>query len=99
VTKSQLIEVVAEKLGSGFKRRDVEAIVETIFKSMTDALVRDDRIEIRGFGAFTVRKRKARQGRNPKTGQAVQVPGKNAPFFTPGKDLKERVNSKAALGS
>lgn len=93
MTKSQLIEAVASKLQS-VSKKDVEIIVDTIFSSMTDALTRDERIEIRGFGSFVSKKRDAREGRNPKTGEKVSVPKKRTPFFTVGKEMKERVNSK-----
>jgi len=93
VTKSQLIEAVASKL-QNVSKKDVEIIVDTIFSSMTDALTRDERIEIRGFGSFVSKKRDAREGRNPKTGEKVYVPKKRTPFFTVGKEMKERVNAK-----
>jgi integration host factor subunit beta len=92
VTKSQLIEAVAAKL-SNVSKKDIEIIVETIFNSMTEALTRDERIEIRGFGSFVSKIREAREGRNPKTGEKVSVPKKRTPFFTVGKELKERVNT------
>jgi len=93
VTKSQLIETVATKLTS-IPKKEVEIAVDTIFSCMTDALVRDERIEIRGFGSFVAKTREAREGRNPKTGEKVFVPRKRTPFFTVGKELKERVNGK-----
>ena len=93
MTKSQLIEAVASKL-QNVSKKDVEIIVDTIFSSMTDALTRDERIEIRGFGSFVSKKRDAREGRNPKTGEKVYVPKKRTPFFTVGKEMKERVNAK-----
>ena len=92
MTKSQLIEAVAAKLES-VSKKDVEIIVDTIFNCMTDALTRDERIEIRGFGSFVSKIREAREGRNPKTGEKVYVPRKRTPFFTVGKELKERVNA------
>ncbi len=91
MTKSQLIEAVAGKLGT-VSKKDVEIIVDTIFNCMTDALTRDERIEIRGFGSFVSKIRDSREGRNPKTGEKVYVPRKRTPFFTVGKELKERVN-------
>lgn len=93
MTKSQLIETVATRLQS-VSKKDIEVIVDTIFSCMTDSLTRDERIEIRGFGSFVSKERDAREGRNPKTGEKVQVPRKRTPFFTVGKELKERVNSK-----
>jgi len=92
VTKSQLIEAVAGRLES-ISKKEVEVIVDTIFSCMTEALTRDERIEIRGFGSFVSKIRESREGRNPKTGEKVFVPRKRTPFFTVGKELKERVNS------
>jgi len=91
LNKSDLIEMLAKKLPS-MAGRDVEVIVNTIFDSMTDALRRGDRIEIRGFGSFEVRCRKPRIGRNPKTGSSVNVGERKVPFFKVGKELRERVN-------
>ena len=91
LTKSELVLAVAEKM-NGMKKKDVEAVVETVFDCMTDSLCRDERVEIRGWGSFSVRNREARKGRNPKTGDPVEVPRKRVPFFTAGKELKERVD-------
>ncbi len=96
MTKSQLIETVASRL-QNISQKDVETAVETIFESMTEALTRDERIEIRGFGSFVTRVRGSREGRNPKTGEKVFVAKKRTPFFTVGKEMKERVNSKKSL--
>ncbi len=93
MTKSQLIETVATRLQS-VSKKDIEVIVDTIFSCMTDSLTRDERIEIRGFGSFVSKERESREGRNPKTGEKVLVPRKRTPFFTVGKELKERVNTK-----
>jgi integration host factor subunit beta len=92
MTKSGLIQVVAARMPH-ISARDVEIVVNTIFDSMTSALQVGDRIEIRGFGSFSVRHRRARMGRNPKTGESIAVPPKRVPFFTVGHDLKERVNA------
>jgi integration host factor subunit beta len=92
LNKSDLIEAMAKRLPN-LAARDVEVIVNTIFDSMTDSLVGGDRIEIRGFGSFEVRVRKPRIGRNPKTGQSVQVGERRVPFFKVGKELRERVNN------
>ena len=90
MTKSQLIEAV---VASGdYQRRAVEVAVNTIFDCMTDALKTEERIEIRGFGNFTVRHYRAYTGRNPKTGDKVLVEAKKMPFFKVGKDLRERIN-------
>jgi len=91
LNKSDLVEMLAKKLPN-LATRDVEVIVNTVFDSMTDALKKSERIEIRGFGSFEVRTRKPRIGRNPKTGQAVEVGERLVPFFKVGKELRERVN-------
>ncbi len=93
MTKSELIELVASKVPR-LSRNDVEAILNTILDTMGDALKDLDRIEIRGFGSFVAKERKARIGRNPRTGEKVQVPKKWVPFFTVGKELRERVNEQ-----
>ncbi len=92
MTKSGLIQAVAAHLPH-LPQRDLEVVVNTMFEAMVSALRVGDRVEIRGFGSFSVRHRKARQGRNPKTGAMVDVPAKRVPFFTVGHDLKERVNA------
>lgn len=92
MTKSGLIERVAE-LTSHISKKDTEVVVNTIFDSMTEALRRGERIEIRGFGSFQVKQRDAREGRNPKTGEEVHIPAKRAPFFKVGKELKELVDA------
>jgi integration host factor subunit beta len=92
MTKSDLIVAVAKRL-EHLPARDVEVAVNTLFDAMTNALVVGDRIEIRGFGSFSARKRRARVGRNPKTGESIQVPAKRVPFFTVGHELRQRVNS------
>lgn len=91
MTKSELIEEVARQ-APDISKRDVEIIVNTIFDSMTTALARHDRIEIRGFGSFIAKPRRAREGRNPRTGAKVHVPQKWVPFFTVGKELRKRIN-------
>ena len=75
-------------------QRDVERIVNTIFDEITDAMARGDRVELRGFGAFSVKKRDSRIGRNPRTGETVQVQEKHVPFFKTGKLLRDRLNGK-----
>ena len=92
MTKSGLSERVAERT-SHISKRDTEIVVNTIFDSMTHALKRGERIEIRGFGSFQVKVRDAREGRNPKTGEIVRIPAKRTPFFKVGKDLKERIDA------
>jgi len=89
--KSELIKYVSEKVG--VTHEVAELAVNTIFDSMTEALVREESIEIRGFGSFKIRHYKERKGRNPKTGQIIDVSPKKRPFFKVGKELKERVNN------
>ena len=91
MTKSELIDEIARRTDT-FSRKDLEVIVNTIFDSLTSALVRGDRVEIRRFGSFSVRHRDARRGRNPRTGEPVDIPARRVPFFTVGKNLRERVD-------
>ncbi len=91
MTKSELIEQVSEKV-KNFTPKDVEVIVNSIFESMIETLAKGDGIEIRGFGSFKVKDRAARKGRNPKTGETIDVAAKKVPFFKVGKELKEMVN-------
>lgn len=92
MTKSELIARLAER-NPHLYQRDVERIVTTIFDEIAAALAQGDRVELRGFGAFSVKKRDARQGRNPRTGEQVAVQGKVIPFFKTGKQLRERLNT------
>lgn len=89
--KSELIAVLAER-NPHLYQRDVERIVSTIFDEITQALCRGDRVELRGFGAFSVKRRPPRIGRNPRTGERVEVGEKHVPFFKSGKDMRERLN-------
>lgn len=91
MTRSELLAEIAAA-NPHLLLRDVELIVHTIFDELTSALARGDRVELRGFGAFTVKKRDARAGRNPRTGETVAVEEKVVPFFKAGKELRERVN-------
>ncbi|MFH0870997.1 MAG: HU family DNA-binding protein [bacterium] len=93
MTKVDLIEKVAS--GINLTKKDTEVIVNTIFKSITEALSskKDGKVELRGFGSFRVRQREARQGRNPQTGKPVRVPAKRAPYFKAGKELKELIDN------
>lgn len=91
MTKSELIDILSRKQ-SHLNSRDVELAVKSVLEQMSDALATGERIEIRGFGSFSLHFRPPRQGRNPKTGEAVALPGKHVPHFKPGKDLRERVN-------
>ena len=92
MTKSELIAELAAA-NPHLTAKDVELIVSTVFDEITAALSRGDRVELRGFGAFTVKHRDARTGRNPRTGTAVTVDEKSVPFFKAGKELRERVNT------
>lgn len=94
MTKSELIQRLAEKNPHLFQR-DVERIVATILDEITAALARGDRVELRGFGAFSVKHRSARIGRNPRTGEAVTVAEKVVPYFKTGKELRERLNTES----
>jgi integration host factor subunit beta len=91
VTRSELIAELANA-NPHLRAADVETIVGTIFEEISAALSRGERVELRGFGAFTVKRRDARTGRNPRTGEAVPVDEKAVPFFKAGKELRERVN-------
>ena len=93
--KSELIARLAEQ-NPHLYQRDVERIVMTVFDEITGALQRGDRVELRGFGAFSVKSRPARIGRNPRTGDPVAVSEKFVPFFKTGKDLRERLNTPGA---
>ena len=92
MTKSELIEKISAEQ-SQLSAKDVELAVKMIMDHMADALSQGERIEIRGFGSFSLHYRAARSGRNPKTGQKVQLDGKYVPHFKPGKELRERVNT------
>lgn len=89
--KSELIAKIAEE-NPHLYQRDVERIVGTIFDEIIEAMANGNRVELRGFGAFSVKKRDARQGRNPRTGEAVMVEEKYVPFFKTGKALRDRLN-------
>jgi len=97
MTKSELIAELSAA-NPHLSARDVETIVATVFNEITAALARGERVELRGFGAFTVKRRDARTGRNPRTGEAVKVEEKAVPFFKAGKELRERVN-RAKVGA
>ena len=94
MTRSELVQRLADENPHLF-RRDVERIVDTVFQEIIEAMARGDRVELRGFGAFSVKKRDARNGRNPKTGEAVDVDQKYVPFFKTGKLLRDRLNGEA----
>ena len=86
MTKAELVEEVARV--SDLTKKHSEVIVNTVFDSIIEALHKDEKIELRGFGSFRIRHRRSRQGRNPKTGDKVDVPAKKIPYFKPGKELK-----------
>jgi integration host factor subunit beta len=96
MTKSDLIEVLSEKQ-SLLNYRDVELAVKLILEQMSDSLSQGDRIEIRGFGSFTLHHRPPRVGRNPKSGESVKLDEKYVPHFKPGKELRDRVNDAAGF--
>jgi integration host factor subunit beta len=89
--KSELIEKISEA-NPNLLQRDIETIVNVIFDEITDALARGERVELRGFGAFSIKHRPSRTGRNPRTGETVDVEEKYVPFFKTGKELRERLN-------
>lgn len=91
MTKADLVEEVAKVVN--LTRKESELLVDTIFDSIANALAKSEKVELRGFGSFRVRRRNARRGRNPKTGTAVSVPEKRVPFFKVGKRLRELVNA------
>jgi integration host factor subunit beta len=90
--KSELVQVIADQ-NPHLYQRDVEHIINAILDTITEALARGDRVELRGFGAFSVKNRPARTGRNPRTGSAVSVTEKYVPFFKTGKEMRERLNN------
>ncbi|MBR1945807.1 MAG: integration host factor subunit beta [Alphaproteobacteria bacterium] len=94
MSKSELIARIAE-INPHLYQSDAEKIVSTIFNEISAALSKGHRVELRGFGVFSVRTRKARAGRNPRTGEKVSVEAKNVPFFKAGKKLKDRLNTEA----
>lgn len=92
MTKSELVERLVEANGT-LSRKESEMVVNIIFDSMCEALQNGEKVEIRGFGSFTIRERDAREARNPKSGDVVKIPAKKTPFFKTGKELRERVNN------
>jgi len=92
MTKSELIEKLSFDNGA-LNKKEAELVVNTIFDSIGSALMGGERVEIRGFGSFTIRQRDAREARNPKSGDVVRISSKKTPFFKTGKELRERVNN------
>jgi integration host factor subunit beta len=93
MTRAELVEHVTKV--SGLSKKHAEIVVNTVFDSIIEALQADEKIELRGFGSFRIRRRQSRVGRNPKTGERVDVPAKRIPYFKPGKELKELINNDA----
>jgi integration host factor subunit beta len=98
VIKSELVARIAEA-NPHLYQRDVDNVVNAILDTIVDALSKGDRVELRGFGAFSVKKRPARKGRNPRTGEAVDVDEKAVPFFKSGKEMRARLNKDGVAGS
>ncbi len=96
MTKADLVEDVAK--AAELTKKDAERLVEIVFESIIETLNNGEKIELRGFGSFRVRERGARRGRNPKTGDPVNIPAKRVPYFKPGKELKELINEEASGG-
>ena len=94
MTKAELVEKVANQIN--LTKKQTEVVVNTVFSSITDSLAEGKKVELRGFGSFRIRQRNARVGRNPKSGQKVDVPSKKVPFFKAGKELRELVDEKEA---
>jgi len=94
LTKAELVEKVANQIN--LTKKQTEVVVNTDFSSITDSLAEGKKVELRGFGSFRIRQRNARVGRNPKSGQKVDVPSKKVPFFKAGKELRELVDEKEA---
>jgi integration host factor subunit beta len=96
MTKSELIEALSLKQAH-LMQKDVELAVKLVLDHISQALARQERVEIRGFGSFSLNARAPRVGRNPKTGEAVEIPAKRVPHFKPGKEMRERVNERREL--
>lgn len=92
MTKAELVEKVADKIH--LTKKQTEAIVNILLGCITEALSAGDKVELRGFGSFRIRNRNPREGRNPKTGDTVQIPAKKVPFFKAGKELREMVDNR-----
>ena len=91
MTKSELIQKLADE-NNHLHMSDIERVVNVVLEEISGALTRGDRVDLRGLGAFSVRERQSRTGRNPRTGESVEVPAKRTPFFKMGRELKERLN-------
>jgi len=91
--RSELLAALAKE-NPGLRAEEVERVVDVFFDEITARLAQGGRVELRGFGAFSTRERQARKGRNPRTGEAVDVPGKRVPYFKPGKEMRQRLNAE-----
>jgi integration host factor subunit beta len=91
--RSELLQALARE-NPELRAEEVERVVDIFFDEISDRLAKGGRVELRGFGAFSTREREARQGRNPRTGDSVSVPGKKVPYFKPGKEMRARLNAK-----
>lgn len=98
MTKSELIDAIAERQPH-LANRDVEVAVKTLLEHMSEVLANGGRIEVRGFGSFSLHHRPPRTGRNPRTGEPVELPAKYVPHFKPGKQLRERINQSGGAGT
>lgn len=92
MTKAELVEALVERI-ERLTKREAELIVNVVLRSISDSLAVGDKVELRGFGSFKVKERRAREGRNPKTGEKVRVDAKRVPYFKAGKELRDRVNN------
>jgi integration host factor subunit beta len=90
--RSELLQALARE-NPGLRAEEIEKIVNVFFDEIAQRLAKGGRVELRGFGSFSTRQRDARKGRNPRTGESVDVPGKNVPYFKPGKEIRARLNS------
>ena len=95
MTKAELVERVANQIN--LTKKQTEVVVNTVFSSITESLAEGKKVELRGFGSFRIRQRNARTGRNPKSGQKVEVPSKKVPFFKAGKELRQLVDNNAKV--
>jgi integration host factor subunit beta len=90
--RSELLQALSKE-GSGMRAEDIERVVDVFFDEIAQRLAQGGRVELRGFGAFSTRERNARRGRNPRTGEMVDVPDKRVPYFKPGKEMRQRLNT------
>ncbi|MEO5597182.1 MAG: integration host factor subunit beta [Novosphingobium sp.] len=92
--RSELLQALA-RTNTDLRAEEIERVVDVFFDEISERLAKGGRVELRGFGAFSTREREARQGRNPRTGESVSVPGKRVPYFKPGKEMRARLNAEA----